>query len=125
MKTNVIGFPQGERYSSQLKINTGVIVATVGLGNNSATFQTDAVINKGNSGGPVIDQAGNLIGVAVGKIIRKGLEGFNFAIKSAAVARFLENHNIDFERVGHGEPRHSINLYRDARNYTVLVTCLN
>jgi S1-C subfamily serine protease len=125
MKTNVIGFPAGERYSSQLKINTGVIVATVGLGNNTSAFQTDAAINKGNSGGPVIDQAGNLIGVAVRKIIKKGVEGFNFAIKSEAVARFLETHNIGFQRVGHGAPRHSVNLYRDAKQYTVLVTCLN
>jgi S1-C subfamily serine protease len=125
MKTNVIGFPQGERYSSQLKINTGVIVATVGLGDNTSAFQTDAAINKGNSGGPVIDQAGNLIGVAVRKIIKKGVEGFNFAIKSEAVARFLETHDVDFERAGHGAPRHSVNLYRDAKQYTVLVTCLN
>lgn len=125
MKTNVIGFPQGERYSSQMKINTGVIVATVGLGNNTSAFQTDAAINKGNSGGPVIDQAGNLIGVAVRKIIKKGVEGFNFAIKSEAVARFLETHDVGFQRVGHGAPRHSVNLYRDAKQYTVLVTCFN
>jgi len=125
MKTNVIGFPAGEHYSSQLKINTGVIVATVGLGNNSSAFQTDAAINKGNSGGPVIDQAGNLIGVAVRKIIKKGVEGFNFAIKAEAVARFLETHDVNFQRVGHGAPRHSVNLYRDAKQYTVLVTCFN
>lgn len=125
MRASVIGFPKGEKISSQLKINTGVVVATVGLGDNSANFQTDAAINSGNSGGPVVDQSGNLIGVAVAKIVSKGVEGFNFAIKSQTVARFLETHNIDFQRVGHGSARNNVNIYRDAKNYTVLVTCFN
>jgi S1-C subfamily serine protease len=43
-------------------------------------FQTDVSINKGNSGGPLIDDDGEVIGMVTSKMIGRGIEGIGFAI---------------------------------------------
>jgi len=79
---------------------TGGIVSTVmanldGVGGKNV-FQTDASINRGNSGGPLIDRAqGAMIGVNTA-MARKAPDGLaitsvNFAIQSSVVRRWLAN----------------------------------
>lgn len=53
-------------------------------------FQTDAAINQGNSGGPVFNMAGEVIGI-VSRIITKsgGFEGLGFAVTSNTAKRLL------------------------------------
>jgi|LakMenE01Jun11ns_1017448.scaffolds.fasta_scaffold9491424_2 serine protease Do len=43
-------------------------------------IQTDASVNPGNSGGPMIDKTGHVIGIVNAKIINYGIEGIGFAI---------------------------------------------
>jgi S1-C subfamily serine protease len=58
------------------------------MGDDLGTFQLTAKVNKGNSGGPVFDMAGNVVGITVGKLDSKKIQdeqGFvpedvNFAI---------------------------------------------
>ena len=57
-------------------------------------FQTDAAINQGNSGGPMFNMDGEVIGIA-SRILTKsgGFEGLGFAVTSKAIdteRRFLE-----------------------------------
>ncbi|MDO4749417.1 MAG: trypsin-like peptidase domain-containing protein [Eubacteriales bacterium] len=46
-------------------------------------FQIDAAVNSGNSGGPVYDEAGRVIGVVTAKYSDSGVEGLGFAIPIA------------------------------------------
>lgn len=45
-----------------------------------STFQTDAAVNSGNSGGPIIDSFGQVVGVVTAKYSDQGVEGLGFAL---------------------------------------------
>ena len=51
-------------------------------------FQTDAAINRGNSGGPLLDMRGELIGIT--SMITEGSDGIAFAIPSNVVRQIYE-----------------------------------
>ena len=120
-RLSIIGFPLGEKVSDQLKITTGSVVATVGWANNTNQFQLDAAAYKGNSGGPVLDAAGNLIGILSGGIPDK--QGFSFAIKATTLSRFLESHDAGFQTIGTGPKMDAADIYDQAKRYTVLIRC--
>jgi S1-C subfamily serine protease len=49
--------------------------------------QTDAAMNAGNSGGPIVNLRGHVVFIAVGKL--KDTEGINFGIATESVESFL------------------------------------
>jgi len=69
-------------------LTNGMVSKRTGMGDDLGTFQLTAKVNKGNSGGPVFDMAGNVVGITVGKLDTKKIQeeqGFvpedvNFAI---------------------------------------------
>lgn len=84
-----IGSPLGEKYSQTA--TTGVISnLNIAMKEDSAStldlylIQIDAALNPGNSGGPLFDNAGNLIGINTMKLVNSGtstnIESFNYAI---------------------------------------------
>ncbi len=94
----VMGYPLiGILGDEQPALTEGIVAKNAGLANDPKTFQMTAKINRGNSGGPVFDRQGRLIGIAVGKmdtadIVAKGgpmPEDMNFAIKAGRLLAFL------------------------------------
>ncbi len=56
----------------------------------NAYIQTDAAINQGNSGGALLDMAGNVVGINSAKIITTGVEGMGYAIPISDVKQIIE-----------------------------------
>lgn len=89
-----IGNPTG---NLEFSLSTGVVSATareIQAGTAALSmFQTNAAFNKGNSGGPVFDGSGRVVGVATAKLSSSGtetLEGLGFALPINEVMELAE-----------------------------------
>ena len=99
----VAGYPFGVNLSSSVKVTKGIVSSLTGLGNNFSNIQIDAAIQPGNSGGPIFDDSGNVLGVAVATLdIEYALDRFdaipqntNFGIKANIVSNLLSSNGIE------------------------------
>jgi S1-C subfamily serine protease len=87
----VIGHPEGLKYT----LSTGIISRM-----ENSTLQISAPVSPGNSGGPVYDQQGNLLGVVsstMDKSYQPNAENLNFAVTAQA---FLKESGWEFAKDG-------------------------
>ena len=85
-----------------VKVTKGIISSLAGIGDNFSNIQIDAALQPGNSGGPILSDRGNVVGVAVAKLdLKKVLKNFgvvpedtNFGIKTSVVRSLLESSNV-------------------------------
>jgi S1-C subfamily serine protease len=95
-KVFVAGYPFGKGLSDDLKFSQGIISSVKGFGDNSNQIQIDAAINSGNSGGPIVNEDGDLVAVAVSGLDKSKSEGIGFGIKASSVKNFLEVNNAKY-----------------------------
>jgi len=119
----VAGYPLGKGLSDDLKISSGIVSSLKGFEDNSNEIQIDAPINSGNSGGPIINENGDLIAIAVSGMAKDQTEGINFGIKSSAAERFLESNNINVNKSFYSRSKNKEQLRNILEEGTVYTYC--
>jgi S1-C subfamily serine protease len=122
---SVLGYPLAAILSTDIKVTTGVISSLSGPMSEQRLFQISASIQAGNSGGPVLDQSGAVVGVTVSKLARRfGAENVNFAITASELRRFLQLHRVDNASSARTQMSTS-QVVKLAAPSVLLVVCLN
>ena len=126
----VSGYPFGLNISSSVKVTKGIISSLTGIGNNLAQMQIDAALQSGNSGGPILDEYGNVVGVAVAKLDMKfALENFgsipentNFGVKANIVEALLDANGVNYQQ-GKAEKPTGAEFSNMLSNSTYYISC--
>lgn len=93
-EVHAVGNPLGELEFSMTNGHVSAldrVITTENGGDAINMFQIDAAVNPGNSGGPVYDAAGAVIGVVTAKYSSTGVEGLGFAIPINDAVRIAED----------------------------------
>ncbi len=98
----VAGHPFGRDISTTVKVTRGIVSSLTGVANNFSNLQIDASLQPGNSGGPIMNDKGNVIGVAVAKLDLDTIvedygvvpENVNFGVKANVVINIMESESI-------------------------------
>ena len=85
----VLGYPLTMTMGDDIKLTTGVISSKSGFQGNISQYQISAPIQPGNSGGPLFDDNGNLIGIVSAKHL--GAENVSYAIKLVYLRNLLDS----------------------------------
>ena len=94
-----VGFPNIGLQGFSPKLAKGEIASLAGIQDDARHFQISVPLQPGNSGGALVDERGNVIGVVVAKLSQKAAlatsgslaENVNYAIKSSYLLSFLES----------------------------------
>ena len=125
-----LGFPQVTIQGREVKYTEGSINALSGIGGNQRFFQISIPVQPGNSGGPLLNSKGEVVGViaarldAIAMLIETGAipQNVNYAVKSSFVLPFLDNLK-GFASEKKPMPSEKIELIEEAKKAVVLVIC--
>ncbi|MFB6417684.1 MULTISPECIES: S1C family serine protease [Bradyrhizobium] len=126
-----IGFPYRGLLSSDFTVTTGIVSSLSGMRNDSRFLQISAPVQPGNSGGPLFDTTGQIVGVVTGKLDNLRIavatgnipENINFAIKTGALRDFLDNSVVPYQTAEPKGELKTTDIAANARAYTMLISC--
>jgi len=127
----VAGYPYGEMFSNSIKVTKGIVSASKGMGDDTGQFQMDAAVQPGNSGGPIYDEYGNIVGVVVAQLNKMKFakqsgsipENVNFGIKASTVRQFLTSSGLPTKWSKRSKVMSTKDLAKIAEKQTVMVIC--
>jgi S1-C subfamily serine protease len=126
----VLGFPLQGLLGSGPTATAGNVSSLCGIGNDSTILQFTAPIASGNSGGPILDASGLIIGLVHASLnldhVRErgaNAENVNFGVKAPIVKTFLTTTGIDFTAAKGGPTRNRADIVREARSYIFRIRC--
>ena len=120
-----LGFPRED-----MVFGEGSLSSSTGFEGDTTAYQISIPLNPGNSGGPLLDDKGNLIGIISGK--QAGQEGASFAIKSAYLLQIISELPPELAPINTATPRNNAlsgqtrtQQLKKLRNYIFVVKVYN
>lgn len=93
-RVTAMGYPLPDALSRDLRVTEGVISAEFGVERDVKQYQISVPVEPGNSGGPLIDESGSVVGVVAAKLGSaspyKDVDNINFAAKTAYLRPLLD-----------------------------------
>ncbi len=121
------GFPFPQVLQNGLNVTRGNVSAMGGIGGNTAEMQMTAPIQPGNSGGPLFDMSGHVVGVVVSRLnevaMKTATQNVNYSVQGSVDRLFLESNGV---RASEAQSLRDIkigDLSDAAREYTYQIVC--
>lgn len=127
----VVGYPLGGLLGSGPQVTTGNVSALIGPGDDTRSLQFTAPTQVGNSGGPLLDGDGAVVGVVCAKLNAVRVQAMtgdvpqnvNFALKAALVRSFLEAVGVEYRSRPLRTARSATDIAAEARDFVVKLEC--
>lgn len=127
----VVGFPLHGLLASEANVTTGTVSALASIGNDTRFLQISAPVQPGNSGGPLLDQASQVVGIVVSKLDALKIatatgdipQNINFAINGAVAKAFLDSQSVEYEAGASSITMGAAEIGAAAKKFTLLLEC--
>ena len=127
-----LGYPLSGLLATTANLSVGIVSALAGLGDDVRYIQISAPVQPGNSGGPLLDTSGHLVGIVTAKLDAVRVARFtgdipqnvNFAIKAEVARAFLDSQGIVYRTVRSGQQLSTPDVGDVGRPFTAFVECL-
>lgn len=127
----VFGFPLTGALSSTGNFTAGNVSSLRGLNDAAGVIQITAPIQPGNSGGPILDDRAQVIGVVRSKLdVLKAAsligdipQNVNFGISLPVLLDFLVKNKVSFEPGTELQPKPNVEIAKEAQSFTYRIAC--
>jgi S1-C subfamily serine protease len=141
-EVTVIGYPAENGHVNGVRMRTAKIIDTKGPSGQAGWLQFTEALQHGNSGGPLLDQYGNVIGVVRGhasfreityqqlsdgtkREIKRGEEqNSDIAVNLPVLTEFLRNNFVNYGDMLNFEPLNTDQKFEKGQRYIVNVQCI-
>src|SRR6516164_11277443 len=126
-----LGYPLAGLLATTANLTVGNVSALAGLRDDSRYLQISAPVQPGNSGGPLLDGSGHLVGIVTAKLdairaVRQWgdiPQNVNFAVKADVARTFLDSKRIEYQTARSRYQLSPADVGDMGRPFTVYIEC--
>ncbi|MCR0984479.1 S1C family serine protease [Roseomonas populi] len=120
------GFPFNDLLSSDAKLTRGEVSGLAGIRDNPNQIQVSAPLQPGNSGGPLLDMRGRLVGISTSGLRQQGRltpQNVNFAVRADRALAFLRAAGVAPRLAAEGPELGAVEVGEIAGRSVFLIRC--
>ncbi|MDD6250516.1 MAG: WG repeat-containing protein [Bacillales bacterium] len=119
----VLGYPLVTSMGNEIKLTEGVISSSTGYKGNQSMLQISAAVQPGNSGGPLFNEEGDVVGVVCAK--HENAENANYAVKISYLYSMIEasGYNIEINDINKVHKKKLSAKVKEIKDYVYLIEC--
>ncbi len=119
----VLGYPMTTSMGEEIKLTDGIVSAASGFKGDESMYQISAAVQPGNSGGPLFNSDGTVIGVVCAK--HAEAENANYAVKVSYLYSLVANSDLGIDIVGNNKVKAGklSKKVKKVKNYVYLIEC--